>query len=147
MAADDSGLYASLPERIREALMPFQRTGVAFALRHGGRALIADEMGLVRGRCCAQVHAGNFRETSQGPCHFDFGMARRAVLQLAHCDLHTLSLPTQGKTLQAIAVMAAYCAEWPCLIVTPSSLRGASGISCRRFTKHSGTPCQRMHTY
>ena len=28
--------------------MPFQRAGVEFALRRGGRALIADEMGLVR---------------------------------------------------------------------------------------------------
>lgn len=33
---------------------------------------------------------------------------------------------SQGKTLQAIAVMAAYRAEWPCLIIAPSSLRGAA---------------------
>jgi hypothetical protein len=36
-----------------------------------------------------------------------------------------LVLLLQGKTLQAIAIVAAYRAEWPCLIVTPSSLRGA----------------------
>lgn len=39
--------------------------------------------------------------------------------------LMVLVLSLQGKTLQAIAIMAAYRAEWPCLIVTPSSLRGA----------------------
>lgn len=46
-APDDSHLYAGLPAAVRKEMMPFQRTGVAFALRHGGRALLADEMGLV----------------------------------------------------------------------------------------------------
>lgn len=31
---------------MREALLPFQREGVRFGLLHGGRALIADEMGV-----------------------------------------------------------------------------------------------------
>ena len=31
-----------------------------------------------------------------------------------------------GKTVQAIAIMACYRDEWPCVIVTPSSLRGES---------------------
>jgi hypothetical protein len=47
-APDDGGLVARLPPALRSALMPFQRAGVEFALRRGGRALIADEMGLVR---------------------------------------------------------------------------------------------------
>jgi len=33
----------------------------------------------------------------------------------------------QGKTVQAIAVAAAYRDEWPLLIIAPSSLRGAAG--------------------
>jgi SNF2 family DNA or RNA helicase len=35
-----------LPPRISAALMPFQRDGVAFVVSHGGRCLIADDMGL-----------------------------------------------------------------------------------------------------
>ena len=35
-----------IPRPLREALMPFQREGVLFGVRHGGRALIADEMGV-----------------------------------------------------------------------------------------------------
>ena len=46
VAPDDSHLYASLPPRLEAALMPFQREGVRFGLRRGGRALIGDEMGL-----------------------------------------------------------------------------------------------------
>jgi hypothetical protein len=41
-------MFGRLPPPLREALMPFQRAGVAFVLQQGGRALIADEMGLVR---------------------------------------------------------------------------------------------------
>ena len=29
-----------------------------------------------------------------------------------------------GKTVQAIGIMACYKDEWPCIIITPSSLRG-----------------------
>ena len=35
-----------LPPRLEAALMPFQRAGVQFVLDHGGRCLIADDMGL-----------------------------------------------------------------------------------------------------
>ena len=45
-ARDDSALYGRIPERLERALMAFQREGVRFALRRGGRALIGDEMGL-----------------------------------------------------------------------------------------------------
>ena len=41
-------MFGRLPPALQDALMPFQRAGVQFALRRGGRALIADEMGLVR---------------------------------------------------------------------------------------------------
>jgi hypothetical protein len=47
-APDDGSLVARLPPALLKALMPFQHIGVEFALRRGGRALIADEMGLVR---------------------------------------------------------------------------------------------------
>ena len=35
-----------LPQALDVALMPFQRAGVAFAVRRNGRVLIGDEMGL-----------------------------------------------------------------------------------------------------
>ena len=55
--------------------------------------------------------------TWRGVVHFLDGCSVTALMLLV--------LLLQGKTLQAIAIMAAYRAEWPCLIVTPSSLRGA----------------------
>lgn len=47
-SSDDSDRYAVIPSALEVQLMPFQREGVKFALRHSGRALIGDEMGLVR---------------------------------------------------------------------------------------------------
>ena len=64
-----------MPARLQEKLMGFQREGIKFALKRGGRLLVGDEMGL-------------------------------------------------GKTVQAIGIMACYRDEWPCVIITPSSLRG-----------------------
>ncbi|WIA22000.1 hypothetical protein OEZ85_004354 [Tetradesmus obliquus] len=78
---DDSSLYEALGklqlapgESLEQRMMPFQRQGVQFGLRVGGRLLIGDEMGL-------------------------------------------------GKTVQACALAKCYQAEWPVLVVTPSSLR------------------------
>lgn len=51
---DESGRYARIPAKLEARLMAFQREGVRFALRRGGRALIGDEMGLgktVQARC------------------------------------------------------------------------------------------------
>ena len=62
--------------------MGFQREGIKFALKRGGRLLVGDEMGL-------------------------------------------------GKTVQAIGIMACYRDEWPCVIITPSSLRGLPGLQLR----------------
>ena len=47
-----------LPPALDKALMPFQRAGVAFAVRRGGRVLIGDDMGLGKtiqaiATCCA----------------------------------------------------------------------------------------------
>lgn len=47
-----------LPSALDAALMPFQRSGVAFAVRRGGRVLIGDDMGLGKtiqaiATCCA----------------------------------------------------------------------------------------------
>jgi len=63
-----------LPQDLWDKLLPFQRTGVLFAISRRGRALIADDMGL-------------------------------------------------GKTIQAISIACCYRYEWPCLVITPSSLR------------------------
>eukprot|EP00882_Tetradesmus_deserticola_P023136 GHRQ01025174.1.p1 GENE.GHRQ01025174.1~~GHRQ01025174.1.p1 ORF type:complete len:145 (+),score=67.83 GHRQ01025174.1:528-962(+) len=78
---DDSALYDTLTqlqlapgESLEQRMMPFQRQGVQFGLRAGGRLLLGDEMGL-------------------------------------------------GKTVQACALAKCYQAEWPVLVVTPSSLR------------------------
>ncbi|EIE18768.1 hypothetical protein COCSUDRAFT_49196 [Coccomyxa subellipsoidea C-169] len=62
-----------IPRETWERLYEFQREGVRFALKHGGRALIADDMGL-------------------------------------------------GKTVQAICVAACFHADWPLLVVCPSSM-------------------------
>ncbi len=35
-----------MPHHLGQALMPFQRAGVQFALRREGRTLLADEMGV-----------------------------------------------------------------------------------------------------
>ena len=35
-----------MPQHLRQALMPFQRVGVHFALRREGKVLLADEMGV-----------------------------------------------------------------------------------------------------
>ena len=63
-----------LPEKLRNALLPFQRDGVKYGLEKSGCLLIADDMGL-------------------------------------------------GKTVQALCIAFKFKAEWPLLIVTPSSMR------------------------
>jgi SWI/SNF-related matrix-associated actin-dependent regulator 1 of chromatin subfamily A len=43
---DDSMRYCHIPSDMEDKLMPFQREGIRFILRRGGRALLGDEMGL-----------------------------------------------------------------------------------------------------
>lgn len=43
---DDSMRYSHIPDVLEQKLMQFQRIGVKFALRRGGRCLLGDEMGL-----------------------------------------------------------------------------------------------------
>ena len=43
---DDSSRYCHIPSSLETQLMAFQREGVKFGLRHGGRCLIGDEMRL-----------------------------------------------------------------------------------------------------
>lgn len=43
---DDSMRYGHIPPELEAKLMPFQRDGIKFILRRGGRALLGDEMGL-----------------------------------------------------------------------------------------------------
>jgi len=54
-AADESELYERIPASLRHKMMAFQREGVRFALAHGGRVLIGDEMGA---GTAAQQHRG-----------------------------------------------------------------------------------------
>lgn len=63
-----------VPEHLAAALTGYQRTGVSFVLSQGGKALIAEEMGL-------------------------------------------------GKSVQSIASMTVYVAEWPLLVLSPLSAR------------------------
>lgn len=100
---DDSALYAALGrlelapgESLEARMMPFQREGVRFGLRAGGRLLIGDEMGL-------------------------------------------------GKTVQAAALALCYRAEWPVLIVTPSSLRCGAAAEPAGSTHRCGPPRTCMH--
>ena len=74
-------------------LAPFQREGVKFVLNKGGRALIADEMGL--------------------------GYILCVVLD----EILSLWDQTLGKTRTAIASATGYRDEWPVLVVCPSSAR------------------------
>ena len=59
------------------------------------------------------------------------------LLSGGHCCLHGVqtgvvsALLTSNVPLQALALMAAFKDEWPCLIIVPSSLRGdISLLSC-----------------
>ena len=94
VAEDDSELYNRMPAKLQEKLMGFQRQGIQFALKRGGRLLVGDEMGL-------------------------------------------------GKTVQAIGLMACYKDEWPCVIITPSSLRGES--SAQPEIKQFQCPISQKH--
>ena len=55
-----------IPRPLREALMPFQREGVLFGVRHGGRALIADEMGV--GKTVQAIALATCYQVSPLPC-------------------------------------------------------------------------------
>lgn len=46
LSKDDTMRYGYIPSHIENKLMSFQREGVKFVLRNGGRALLGDEMGL-----------------------------------------------------------------------------------------------------
>ena len=75
----DEALARSLPPELIESLLPFQREGVAFALRHAGRALIADEMGLGK--------------TVQVPAAQGSSRVRQIHPPTARHDNHTQSVP------------------------------------------------------
>ena len=72
--SDNCTLEELIPGDVLNMLAPFQKSGVEFVLKGGGRCLLADDMGL-------------------------------------------------GKTRTAVASAMAYQADWPVLIVTPSSAR------------------------
>jgi SWI/SNF-related matrix-associated actin-dependent regulator 1 of chromatin subfamily A len=99
-AAEAEAAWARVPAKLRDTMFEFQRTGVRYALARGGRALIGDEMGLGKVRI-TQKHT----------------RLRRATLSTANALL--------SQTVQAIALMAAYRADWPALVLCPASLRDA----------------------
>ena len=81
------------------ALYPFQREGVMFALQRNGRALIA--------YICSSL---------LGLAAYGSGTQLPLSLPLSRDEMGL------GKTLQAIAVAAYYKEDWPVLVVAPSSV-------------------------
>ena len=61
-AEDESARYERIPASLRQKMMPFQREGVQFALAHGGRVLIGDEMGAAPWRSSIRVGFGTVLE-------------------------------------------------------------------------------------
>ena len=57
-----------------------------------------------------------------------FSAARKSSFGYPHNCCQLLNFPA-GKTVQALAILAAYRDEWPALIITPSSLRGTTPFS------------------
>jgi SNF2 family DNA or RNA helicase len=86
-----------IPVGLLNALYPFQREGVMFALQRNGRALIAYVCFLLLRIGCVRGLALNSRTLSRD----EMGL---------------------GKTLQAIAIAAYYKEDWPVLVVAPSSV-------------------------
>jgi len=82
--AEVAALFQAVPASLREQMYEFQRQGVLYALRRGGRALLGDEMGL-------------------------------------------------GKTVQALALMACYRPDWPCLVLCPATLRDTWAEQVQRW--------------
>lgn len=59
--------FGSMPQHLRQALMPFQRAGVQFALRREGRVLLADEMGV--GKTVQAIAIASCYRVRQAPHH------------------------------------------------------------------------------
>jgi hypothetical protein len=94
-----------LPEAMWSALMPFQREGVRYAVRHGGRVLFGDEMGL-------------------GELVVFLLVVVLLVSVSAHFSVRSVvPFYIAGKTVQALAVCRYYKSDWPVLVITPSALR------------------------
>lgn len=90
-----------IPVGLLNALYPFQREGVMFALQRNGRALIAYVCFSLLGSGCVHGLALNSLSLSLSLSRDEMGL---------------------GKTLQAIAVAAYYKEDWPVLVVAPSSV-------------------------
>jgi hypothetical protein len=114
---------------LEQRMMPFQREGVRFGLRAGGRLLIGDEMGV---RPAARTAARERRHAHM--CWHHGSLLAGAP----HASARTwvwvgppppppppapAPPPQLGKTVQACALAKCYQAEWPVLVVAPSSLR------------------------
>jgi SWI/SNF-related matrix-associated actin-dependent regulator 1 of chromatin subfamily A len=103
----------SLPPRLRESLMPFQEMGVTLAIQRGGRILLGDEMGLgktLQALSVAYVLPPFVCFTPWDPQPFRQAQSRP----------HT---PTKCALHANVWCRYHYNAEWPLLIICPSSLR------------------------
>ena len=90
-----------IPQPLREALMPFQKEGVLFGVRQGGRALIADEMGVgktvqaialascyrVRPVPCMDILSCSFSQKPHDQSTFMQLTGSMHVCALQHCGL------------------------------------------------------------
>lgn len=95
----------AIEKKISSQLLDFQKYGVAFGISHGGRCMIADDMGLGL-----------------------FAFFSRIYVQLNYQKLYMDSWTNVcllGKTYQAIAIADFYKDDWPLLIVTTATARSA----------------------
>lgn len=78
--------FGAMPAALAATLLPFQREGVRYALRRGGRALIADEMGVGK---TVQAIALAACYMVRLPNQWDLFDVERAIRNLwkAHCRI------------------------------------------------------------
>jgi hypothetical protein len=97
-------------QTLEERMFPYQRQGVAFGLRRGGRVLIGARAGRPAG--CSAEPARSWERLLQ--------QAEPSPTAACPAAGDEMGL---GKTVQACALLRCYQSEWPVLIITPSSLR------------------------
>lgn len=90
----------AIEKKVSSQLLDFQKYGVAFAISHSGRCMIADDMGL-----------GSFEYNYNSDISFVPKIIVSIIIHLA------------GKTFQSIAVADFYKDDWPLLVVTTATNR------------------------
>lgn len=99
----------AIEKKLYSVLLDFQKYGAAFAIRNGGRCMIADDMGL-----------GTFRNAFHSTDQF----CNQICFLLKFSEYkYSFCLLSIGKTYQAIAVADFYKDDWPLLVVTTATAR------------------------